>query len=76
MPRSCACDPILAHFPLSEAMACADCDTIFSGRAHRACPSCTSTSIDFVGTLLRTRSGKTYEGVALRELQRLHVLTS
>jgi hypothetical protein len=65
---------IVAHFPLAEAKACADCRCVFSSRVYRACPSCTSASVQFVETLLREVAHASYEAATAIELERLHVV--
>jgi CxxC motif-containing protein (DUF1111 family) len=68
---------VSGHFPLHEAMACANCHTVFSGRSHQVCPSCTSASIDFVEALLRDIARNAFERATRDELSRvLHVPTS
>ncbi len=67
---------LAAHFPLAEARLCADCSTVFSGRVYDACPSCTSTSTDFIETMLRRIAARAHEAATVAELDRLHVARS
>lgn len=62
------------HFPLSRAMLCVNCDSVFPAEGQQACPGCGSDVIASVANFLVHRQGEAYVKDAVAELTTLHVL--